>query len=85
VDAFLYGSLCSDRAFGHAGAQSSVGFCDPEYGFVVAMALNGMPGPTQHNQRMLDLANAIHLAIQGYKVCRKRSRRIHHYCIAQTR
>ena len=60
VDAFLYGSYCSDRAFGHAGAQSSVGFCDPEYGLVVAMVLNGMPGPAPHNQRMLDLANAIY-------------------------
>jgi CubicO group peptidase (beta-lactamase class C family) len=61
VDAFLYGSHCSDRAFGHAGAQSSVGFCDPEYGLVVALVLNGMPGPKPHNQRMLDLANAIYL------------------------
>src|SRR6185436_10647803 len=60
IDAFLYGSYCSDRAFGHAGAQSSVGFCDPEHGLVVAMVLNGMPGPTPHNQRMLDLANAIY-------------------------
>ena len=25
------------------------------------MVLNGMPGPTPHNQRMLDLANAIYL------------------------
>ncbi|MCG3160700.1 MAG: hypothetical protein JMDDDDMK_01769 [Acidobacteria bacterium] len=60
VDAFLYGNHCSDRAFGHAGAQSSVGFCDPEYGLVVAMVLNGMPGRALHNQRMLDLANAIY-------------------------
>ena len=54
VDAFLYGNYCSDRAFGHAGTQSSVGFCDPEYGLVVAMVLNGMPGSLPHNQRMLD-------------------------------
>lgn len=60
VDAFLYGNHCSPRAFGHAGAQSSVGFCDPEYGLVVAFVLNGMPGAPPHNQRMLDLANAIY-------------------------
>lgn len=61
IDAFLYGSHCSPRTFGHAGAQSSVGFCDPENGLVVAMVLNGMPGPLVHNQRMLNLANAIYL------------------------
>ena len=61
IDAFLYGSHCSARTFGHAGAQSSVGFCDPEAGLVVAMVLNGMPGPLPHNQRMLDLANSIYL------------------------
>src|SRR6266508_952041 len=61
VDAFLYGSHCSDRAFGHAGAKSSVVFCDPAYGLVVAFVLNGIPGWTPHNQRMLDLANAIYL------------------------
>ena len=61
IDAFLYGKYCSDRAFGHAGAQSSVGFCDPEHGLVVAMVLNGMPGSLVHNQRMLDLSTAIYL------------------------
>ena len=61
VDAFLYGKYCSDRAFGHGGAQSSVGFCDPEHDLVVAMVLNGMPGSLPHNQRMLNLANAIYL------------------------
>lgn len=60
VDAFLYGNYCSPRAFGHAGAQSSVGFCDPEYGLVVALVLNGMPGGLPHSQRMLNLANAIY-------------------------
>ena len=60
IDASLYGNHCSDRAFGHAGAQSSVGYCDPEYGLVVALVLNGMPGPLPHNQRMLELANAIY-------------------------
>ncbi len=61
VDAFLYGKYCSDRAFGHGGAQSSVGFCDPEHDLVVAMVLNGMPGSLPHNQRMLNLANALYL------------------------
>ncbi|MBS1807789.1 MAG: beta-lactamase family protein [Acidobacteria bacterium] len=60
IDAFLYGNHCSPRAFGHAGAQSSVGFCDPEHGLVAAYVLNGMPGSLPHNQRMLDLANAIY-------------------------
>ncbi len=61
VDSHLYGNYCSDRTFGHGGAQSSAGFCDPEYGLVVAMVLNGMPGPAVHAQRALDLANAIYL------------------------
>ncbi len=64
VDAFLYGKYCSDRTFGHAGAQSSVGFCDPECGLVVALVLNGMPGSLPHNQRMLDLASAIYLDLK---------------------
>ena len=47
-----YGPDCSDRAFGHGGSQSSSAFADPEYGLVVASAMNGMPGEAVHDARM---------------------------------
>jgi CubicO group peptidase (beta-lactamase class C family) len=47
-----YGCHCSPRAVGHSGRQSSVGFCDPEFGLAVAMVFNGCPGDAMHTERM---------------------------------
>lgn len=55
-----FGRHASDRAFGHGGAQSSIGFADPEHGLAVAAIANGLPGEAQHNRRFRDLCSAIY-------------------------
>jgi CubicO group peptidase (beta-lactamase class C family) len=55
-----YGPYASARTFGHGGAQSSTGFCDPERGLVVAVLLNGTPGEARHQERMRALVTAIY-------------------------
>ena len=54
-----YGKYCSPRTFGHGGAQSSQGWCDPESGLVVASFFNGRPGEGQHGRRSRKLNEAI--------------------------
>lgn len=54
-----YGRYCSPRTFGHGGAQSSQGWCDPERRLVVAYYFNGRPGEGQHNRRARQLNEAI--------------------------
>ncbi|WP_373651471.1 serine hydrolase domain-containing protein [Schlesneria sp. DSM 10557] len=54
-----YGPFCSLRTFGHGGAQSSQGWCDPERGLVVAYFFNGRPGEGQHGRRLRKLNEAI--------------------------
>ena len=58
-----YGPHCSPRAFGHGGAQSSQGWCDPETGLVVAYFFNTRAGEGQHNRRTRQLNEAITLDI----------------------
>ncbi|RMH20761.1 MAG: class A beta-lactamase-related serine hydrolase [Acidobacteria bacterium] len=55
-----YGRFASRRTYGHSGAQSSTAFADPEYGLVVALALNGQPGEARHNARMRRITEAIY-------------------------
>ena len=43
-----YGRYASPRTFGHGGAQSSQGYCDPENELVAAYLFNGRPGEGQH-------------------------------------
>ena len=57
---YHYGAHASPRAFGHGGQQSSIGFCDPEYGLVVAWVLNGMPGEPEHARRNHSINTAIY-------------------------
>ena len=59
-----YGRYCSPRTFGHGGAQSSQGWCDPESGLVVAYFFNGRPGEGQHGRRTRKLNEAICLDLQ---------------------
>lgn len=56
-----FGRYSSSKSFGHGGAQSSIGFCDPQHGLVVAWAANGTPGEAQHNRRNRELNSAIYL------------------------
>jgi len=56
-----YGQYCSPRTFGHGGAQSSQGWCDPEAGLVVAWYFNGRAGEGQHNRRTRQMNEAIML------------------------
>ena len=56
-----YGKYCSPRTFGHGGAQSSQGWCDPESGLAVAYFFNGRPGEGQHSRRARKLNEAIYV------------------------
>jgi len=47
-----YGPHAGPRTFGHSGAQSSVGFCDPDAGLAAAIVLNGLPGERAHRKRI---------------------------------
>ena len=50
-----YGTQCSERTFGHAGAWSSVAFADPEHKLVVALVHNGMTAmaPAKNDHRAI--------------------------------
>lgn len=55
-----YGRFSSERTFGHGGAQSSQGYCDPDRDLIVAYAFNGRPGEPQHNRRCRQLNEALY-------------------------
>ena len=55
-----FGRHASERTFGHGGAQSSVGFCDPQYELVAAIVFTGMPGEAKHNARMRSVLTALY-------------------------
>lgn len=55
-----FGRYASPSTFGHGGAQSSIGFADPEHQLVVAVAANGCPGEQLHNERFRNLCSAIY-------------------------
>ncbi|MGV3772602.1 MAG: serine hydrolase domain-containing protein [Verrucomicrobiales bacterium] len=57
---YSFGRHASPHTFGHGGAQSSSGFCDPVNSLVVAWALNGMAGEKHHNRRARELNTAIY-------------------------
>ncbi len=48
---YSFGPCATERAFGHGGSQSSLGFADPETGLVVAWVANGRVGEPRHQQR----------------------------------
>jgi CubicO group peptidase (beta-lactamase class C family) len=60
VDSSSHGRHSSRRVFGHGGAQSSIAYCDPELGLVVAMQTNGMPGTEPHYKRLAAVSDAIY-------------------------
>jgi CubicO group peptidase (beta-lactamase class C family) len=55
-----YGHRASPRTFGHSGYRSSVGFADPEFGLVVALAFNGTPDNAAHERRVRAVLDAIY-------------------------
>lgn len=59
-DTWHFGSYNSPRAFGHAGAASSVGFADPEHDLAVGLVFNGMAPPDRHSARMAAVSSAIY-------------------------
>lgn len=57
---YSFGRHCSPRSFGHGGAQSSIGFADPEHDLVVAWAFNSLIGEPRHNIRNRAINTAIY-------------------------
>lgn len=55
-----FGAHASPRAFGHGGNQSSMALVDPEYGLVVVVIFNGMPGEEAHQKRMRATLEAVY-------------------------
>jgi CubicO group peptidase (beta-lactamase class C family) len=61
IDSAAMGSHCSPRAFGHGGHLSSVAFCDPAHGVVVACVCNGMPARDAHYARLDAVSSAAYV------------------------
>ena len=61
VDTSQMGRHCSRRAFGHGGHLSSVAFCDPAFGVVVAVVCNGMPERQRHYERLAAISSAAYV------------------------
>jgi CubicO group peptidase (beta-lactamase class C family) len=57
---YSFGPHASPRTFGHGGSRSSVGYCDPEHGLVVAAIFSRTRTEAQHHQRMLEINTAIY-------------------------
>ena len=57
---YSFGRHASQRTFGHGGAQSSVGFADPEHGLAVALLFNGMPGEARHHVRVREVLSSLY-------------------------
>jgi CubicO group peptidase (beta-lactamase class C family) len=59
-----FGTLSPDRAFGHAGLGSSVGWADPETNVAFSYVTNGVrDGSYEHLARVNALADAVRLAL----------------------
>lgn len=58
---YHFGAHASVETFGHGGAQSSIGFADPEHGLAVACVFNGMPGELPHQKRMHSFLTALYV------------------------
>jgi CubicO group peptidase (beta-lactamase class C family) len=63
------------RAFGHGGMASSRALADPEYGLVMAVVTNGLPGFVEAEQRLFELTDAVYTAL-GDDVARTRQRAV---------
>lgn len=54
-----FGTTSSDRAFGHGGSRSSIGFADPATDLVVACCLIGQVSEPRHQARMRELLDQL--------------------------
>jgi CubicO group peptidase (beta-lactamase class C family) len=63
------------RAFGHGGMASSRALADPEYGLVMAVVTNGLPGFVEAEQRLLEITDAVYSGL-GEDVARTRQRTV---------
>ncbi len=59
-----FGRFSSAAAFGHGGAQCSMGFCDPARGLVVTWAANGLCSEPQHQRRNRAFNEAVYQDLQ---------------------
>ena len=65
VGAFeLTGDHSSPGCFGHAGSQSSLGFCDPARSLAVAVCFNKRPGTRQNSEQMNRVMTALYEDLQ---------------------
>jgi CubicO group peptidase (beta-lactamase class C family) len=61
-----FGTLSPERAFGHAGLGSSVGWADPETNVAFSYVTNGVrDGSYEHLARVNALADAVRLALKS--------------------
>jgi CubicO group peptidase (beta-lactamase class C family) len=56
-----FGQYSGDAAYGHGGAQCSIGFSDPERRLVIAWSANGFCGEGLHQRRNRILNDAIYV------------------------
>jgi CubicO group peptidase (beta-lactamase class C family) len=61
---YSYGPHASARTFGHGGSRSSIGYCDPERGLVVAAIFTRTRTEAEHHARMLEINAAIYEDLQ---------------------
>ena len=54
-----FGATSSDRAFGHGGSRSSIGFADPSADLVVACCLIGQVSEPRHQSRMREVLDQL--------------------------
>ncbi|MEM9444611.1 MAG: serine hydrolase domain-containing protein [Verrucomicrobiota bacterium] len=58
--AYGFGAYASGRTFGHGGAESSLGFADPDFDLTGVFLFNGMAGDAVHQKRARTLIEAIY-------------------------
>ncbi len=59
----VFGELAGPRTFGHPGARSTVGWCDPDSGLVAVILCNGLPDPDEGQRRLCLLSDVIHRTV----------------------
>ena len=63
------------QVFGHGGMASSRALADPEFGLVMAVVTNGLPGFVEAEQRLFEVTDAVYSAL-GEDVARTRQRAV---------
>ena len=63
------------HVFGHGGMASSRALADPEFGLVMTVVTNGLPGFLEAEQRLFEVTDAVYSAL-GEDVARTRQRAV---------